>query len=265
MKSTLLFIAVLYFALGFLLYLGQRGFIYFPVRKNTDSLYTEVFENEGQQIKAAVLNLGNKKALLYFGGNAEDVDFNAASFAKLFYDHTVYLVKYRGYGGSSGTPSEAGIYSDAIHIHDVISARHDRISAMGRSLGSAVATYVAANRKVDKLVLITPFDSVQSVAQSMLPIYPMGIILKDRYDSVSRVNAISAQTLIVAAEKDRVIAMKHTRRLADAFASRAVMHVVKGADHNDISAYPDYYQVIQEFMQDHRLQRPARPLHDHDQ
>jgi pimeloyl-ACP methyl ester carboxylesterase len=119
---------------------------------------------------------------------------------------------------------------------------------MGRSLGSAVATYVASKRQIDKLVLITPFDSVQSVAQSQFPIYPMGLLLKDKHDSYSRTKNIEAKTLIVAAELDRVIKMPHTQRLLEGFDSDVEFHVIEGASHNNIGSSPRYYGILKGFL-----------------
>lgn len=248
MKSLFLSAIFIYLGTGFYLYLVQRDFIYFPVQATNSTLQQRLFKNDGHVIKASVLNRGNDKAIIYFGGNAEVVEFNAVTFSRLFSNYTVYLVNYRGYGGSTGEPTEEGIYSDALHVHEMISKEHGKVSIIGRSLGSAVATYVASKRVVHKLVLITPFDSIQNVAQSLYPIYPMSILLKDKHDSFSRVKAISAETLVIAAEQDRIIEMDHTRRLVEGFDKEVLFHVIKGAGHNDISAYPGYVGVLGDFM-----------------
>ena len=248
MKSIFLSGMLIYFGIGLYLYLEQRDFIYFPVHPTKSDLAERIFENDGHKIKASMLNIGSKKAIIYFGGNAENVEYNAESFSSLFLEYTVYLVKYRGYGGSTGKPSEDAIYSDAVHIYDVIRNDHDEVSVIGRSLGSAVATYVAAERDIHKLVLITPFDSIQSIAQSQFPIYPMGLLLKDKHDSYSRAKKIKAETLVIAAGKDRVIGMSHTKRLIEGFSSKVLFQVIEGADHNNISVAPRFYGVLGEFM-----------------
>ena len=125
---------------------------------------------------------------------------------------------------------------------------HKEISVIGRSLGSAVATYVAANRTLAKLVLITPFDSIQHIAQSQYPIYPMSLLLKDKHDSYSRANKITAQTLVIAAEKDNIIGMVHTQRLIDGFSNNVMLDVIKGANHNNISEFPHYNQILGDFL-----------------
>lgn len=248
MKNLILFIFLIYFSAGFYLYIDQRNFIYFPVASINNTFKERVFENDGHKIKASIINSGRGKAIIYFGGNAENVDNNALSFTQLFTDHTVYLVKYRGYGGSSGEPTETGIYSDALHIYDRVSQNHETVSVIGRSLGSGVATYVASKKSVDKLVLITPFDSVQSVAQARFPIYPMSVLLKDKHDSLSRVKDIHASTLVIAAARDSVIPSGHTEQLVDGFTKDIMYKVIEGVGHNDISSAPSYSRLLQGFL-----------------
>jgi len=242
-------ILVIYFAVGLLIFIKQRDFIYFSVGSIKHNFDEEIFINGNVSINVTVLNKGNKKALFYFGGNAENVDYSAFDFSTLFPDFTIFLVKYRGYAGSTGKPEEQGIYSDALTIYDKIKSEFTTISIMGRSLGSGVATYLAAKRKIEKLVLITPFDSIQNVAQEKFPIYPMSILLKDKYNSLGRVNLITAKTLIVAAENDRIIGRNHTDRLVTEFPpSQLTFEVIEGKGHNTISESKKYYGLLKEFL-----------------
>ena len=248
MKSLFLTALSLYIGFGLYIYTVQRNFIYFPVAASENRLEERIFKNDGEQIKSTVINQGNNRAIIYFGGNAENVDYNAPQFSALFNDHTLYLIKYRGYAGSTGEPTEEGLYSDALHIYDEIKKSHSQVTVMGRSLGSAVATYLASKREVQKLVLITPFDSILSVAQSQYPIYPISMILKDKHDSLSRATSISAETLVIAAENDRIIQMAHTQRLVEGFERAVHFKVIRGTGHNTISQNPDYYTTIREFL-----------------
>jgi hypothetical protein len=76
------------------------------------------------------------------------------------------------------------LFSDALAIYDRIKKDHQQIIAIGRSLGTGVAVYLAAQREIEKLVLVTPFDSLRSVAQEIYPIYPISLILKESYRSI---------------------------------------------------------------------------------
>jgi len=243
-----------YIAFGILLFINQRDLLYAPTDKLNHLFNEVIFHNEKESINVIVVNDKKAKAILYFGGNGDTVALSAFAFDRFFPEHTVYLVNYRGYGGSSGKPSEKGIYSDALTIFDQIKSKHSDISVLGRSLGSGVATYLASKREFEKLVLVTPYDSAQSMAQERFPLYPMSILLKDKYDSVSRVKDIQAKTLILIAGDDNVIPMKHTQQLIKAFLSSKVeVKIIEGVGHNTILRDDRYYHVLQKFMQSHYL------------
>ncbi len=245
----LLMLAVLYIFSGLLLYIMQRHFLYFPtaaVQHNHDELK---LSRDGVLINTTVLNKGMEQAIIYFGGNAEVVEHNAPAFSNLFQDHTVYLVNYRGYGDSAGRPQETDIYADALFIFDYLIPEHNDISVIGRSLGSGVATLLAAEREINKLVLITPFDSIQNVAKQYYPIFPISLILKDKYDSLGRVKSIKAETLIIFAEHDEVIHRNRTDRLVEAFPPAKIeVEMIRNANHNNISDHQHYHRLLSDFF-----------------
>lgn len=246
--SVLRIALFVYLGLGIYLYFMQRSFIYFPTSETITDFHTREFHNEGEVIHTLVLNEGGREAILYFGGNAETVSMNAKGFATLFKDYSVYLVNYRGYGGSTGSPSEMAIYSDALSIYDEIIKEHDSVSLIGRSLGSAVATHIASQRSVEKLALITPFDSIQRIAQEQFPMYPMELLLKDKHDSYSRAKNIQSETLIIAAQNDEVVRTDRTRRLIEGFDRLPQVQVIQGAGHNTISNTSQYVEMLDTFF-----------------
>ena len=249
MTIALMIFVIIYLAVGTLLFITQRSFLYFPTQATSHNFDEVIFSNEGESISTIVINKGREKAILYFGGNGESVAFSAPDYAEIFPSHTVYMVNYRGYGKSSGKPEEKGLYSDAQHIFDEIRRKHSNVSVIGRSLGSGVATFVASRESVDRLVLITPYDSIQNVAQKIYRIYPMSILLKDKFDSLSRVKQIKAKTLILAAENDEVIGFKHTNNLIKAFpASQITVHVIGNTGHNTLSEDSRYSELLRAFL-----------------
>jgi pimeloyl-ACP methyl ester carboxylesterase len=188
-------------------------------------------------------------AALYFGGNAEDVYFNAADFAGRLPGHSVYLVNYRGYGGSTGSPTEDALFADAVALFDALTPRHHAVDVIGRSLGSGVGVYLAANRPVRRLVLVTPFDSVLAMARRLYPVYPVDWLLKDRFDSVGHATDITASVLLLVAERDRVVPPEHAERLAAAFSQAPAEQVlIERAGHNDVTAYPNYWSRLARFL-----------------
>jgi len=251
LRYLLAMIALGYFGFGLLLFLLQRSFIYMPVGNIAHDYPVEQFASGDETIEVVVLNGGKPDAVVYFGGNAEQVVANARGFVRSMPRHAVYLVNYRGYAGSSGEPSEQGLYADALNIHDRIRGQHQSVSVIGRSLGSGVATYLAANRPVERLILVTPFDSILHIAQDQYPIYPVSLMLRDRYDSRSRVGEITAQTLIVLAERDGIIPRKYSQRLIGAFPpSQVTVRMIQDTGHNGLSASGDYYSLLSRFLEE---------------
>jgi len=238
-----------YVGMGLFLYINQRDFLYFPTPDIVTPYTQMTLQNEKVSINIIVLNEGYENAILYFGGNAESMAQSSDYIAQQFPAFTVYLMDYRGYGGSTGVPTEKGLYSDALKLYDTIKPKHDRISIGGRSLGTAIATYVAAHREVSRLALITPFDSIVNVANGRYPIYPVSFLLHDTYDSKSRVQNIRAKTFIVMAQNDRIISKERTQQLIDAFdPSQLEVTTIENRGHNDISSDKRYYKIMQDFI-----------------
>ena len=238
-----------YVLTGLLLYLNQRSLLYHPTPNFSTPFRMLLLQNESETIKGIVLNKKHKNAILYFGGNAESMARSSEEIAKQFPEFTIYLMNYRGFGGSTGEPTEKALYSDALKLYDTIQLNHKHISIGGRSLGTGVATYLAANREVSKLVLVTPYDSIVSVGQIRYPLYPIALLAEDVYDSISRVKSIKAKTLIFVAENDKVIPRESTQNLIDTFDPKQLQVIVlKNRGHIDISSDKRYYKSMQDFI-----------------
>lgn len=232
------------------LYVAQRSFIYFPTRPTVNVAAEDLrLDLDGATVQVWRLSGHSEDAIIYFGGNAEDVALNIGQFSGLWPSKAIYLVNYRGYGASSGAPSESAIAADAQAIYDYVSRAHAKIAVIGRSLGSGVATLLAATRDVKRLVLVTPFDSIARVAQSSFPVFPVSLLLKDRYDSLSRAERISAPTLILVAGRDEFIPMKSSQNLAAALdPSLTTVTVIDGAGHNSIQDFHGYTEALAQFL-----------------
>ena len=253
MRSTLFSLlavaAFVYVCFCLYLYLFQRSFIYFPTAVAEGVPADEVWiDNEQEKIRLWRLHPSRSDAIIYFGGNAEDVSYNTREFSDWFPQHAVYLVNYRGYGGSSGSPGEAAFYSDAQAVYDFVAGKHAAISLIGRSLGAAVAVHLATRREVERLVLVTPFDSLRSLASEFYPIFPTSLLLKDTYDAVGLAGRVRAPALVLVAEHDEIIPRQSSERLADALGGQRVIRFIEGTGHNTIGTSPDYGRSLREFM-----------------
>ena len=248
--SIMLVLVCVYLLIAVFLYLYQRRLIYFPVAVDPAFIADEVtVENDGVRLHGWVLNPDQPRALIYFGGNSELITHRRGFFEDVFGDYSVYLINYRGYGHSEGRPSEAALFSDALAIYDQLSHRHESISAYGRSLGSGVAVYLAAERPLAKLILLTPYDSITEIAQRLYPFLPVRLLLKDRFDSAARAGDIDEPVLIASAEFDHEVKLPHTLALKRKFTRAPLQYqMIAGAAHNNIVDFPDYREVVRNFV-----------------
>ena len=256
MKASITFYLLLgltlYGACCLLLYVAQRSFIYFPRAESSNTLAQDLRIASGDEtLQVWQLNPGASQGIIYFGGNAEDVAGNTPQFSEMFTNQTVYLVNYRGYGASSGSPSEAGLFADAKAVFDFVKPRHSGVHVIGRSLGSGIAVYLASARDVDKLVLVTPYDSLASIARSSMPLFPVSLLIKDRYDSWRLAPGLRNQTLALLAEHDEVIPRASSEKLIAAFQSDFISGVViHQANHNSIGMKAQYQAALGSFLRD---------------
>ena len=252
MKSIITILSILaigYLVMAAVLYFLQRSLLFYPVPARDGIPRKSItFNNRDISLQGWILNGDQSKALVYFGGNAEDITDNIDQLEHLFDDHTIYLINYRGYGKSEGNPTQQGLFSDAIAIYDQLRDQHASISLMGRSLGSGVAVYLASKRAIGRLYLLTPYDSIAEVAQTHYPYLPARYLIKDRFDSIVYAKKITAPTLIVTAALDQVVPVKHAQRLRDHLTQAAVTyHLMAAADHNNITSFPEYEKAIRDF------------------
>jgi pimeloyl-ACP methyl ester carboxylesterase len=234
------------------LYAAQNRLLYFPTPEAQPTGANALRIQSGDLVLKVWQLHGNlPRAVLYFGGNAEDVAAKISDFNAALPDRAVYLVHYRGYGGNPGTPSEKLLIADAQAIYDDVEARHDEVAVMGRSLGSGVAAAVAATRPVEKLILVTPYDSIANVAADHYGWAPVRWLIRDTYDSVRRMADVKARVLVIIAARDDVVRPPRSQALASAIPpERLQLQIFPQATHNDINLQPGYRESLRGFLAD---------------
>jgi hypothetical protein len=239
-------VGIAYLGLCGLLFFFQRSLIYFPQAGTGDEdAATFILPRATARVIVSTWPKNGPRALIYFGGNAEDVTRSVPGFSAGFPDRAVYLLHYRGYGGSSGRPSEAALFADALTLFDEVHANHPDVHVIGRSLGSGIAVYVASLRPVTRLVLVTPYDSLQELAALQFPYFPVRWLLLDKFESWRFAPHVIAPTLIIAAEHDEVVPRASTELLKSRFQGGiASFEVLAGTDHNTISSSPAYMRLL---------------------
>jgi pimeloyl-ACP methyl ester carboxylesterase len=244
--SILVLAAILYLGVCVVVYAFQRSLIYYPQPRSVGTPATILkLPGVDADVLVSVRPHDGPDALIYFGGNAEDVSWNLPVFSQAFPDHAIYLLHYRSYGGSSGVPSEEAIQRDAMALFDKVQADHSRIAVVGRSLGSGVAVRLASQRPASRLILITPYNSFEEIAASHFRYLPVKWLLRDKFESWRYAPRIAVPTLLIAAEHDEVIPRSSTERLFAHFAKGvASLQVIPGTGHNTISVSPLYLAMI---------------------
>ncbi len=242
--SLVALIVALYLALCAALFVFQRSLIYFPRPAAVEAADARLkLSMPDADVWVTTRACAGPRAVIYFGGNAEDVSRNLPGFAEAFPDDALYFLHYRGFGGSGGSPSEEAIAKDALALFDQVYASHPQIAVVGRSLGSGVAVRLASQRPVQQLILVTPYNSLEEIAEQHYPWLPVKWLLRDRFESGRYAAHIRVPTLLLAASDDEVIARASTERLLDSFPKGvAVLKVVPDSGHNSISERREYLQ-----------------------
>ena len=250
MQKTLTILVMLalgaYAAACLALFIMQRSLIYYPPASAAfPAPHTSTLAVPGASLKVSERPANGHGAVIYLGGNAEDVSASLPLLDAAYPDRALYLLHYRGYAGSSGKPTEEELVHDALALFDKVAPEHGDIVVVGRSLGSGVAVQLATQRPVRRLVLVTPFDSLRDLAAQQFPYFPVRWLLRDRYESWRFAPQVTAPTLILAAGQDEIIPPKSTRQLSTRFSPKvATMRVIDGVGHNTISNSPDYIKAL---------------------
>ncbi len=238
--------AIVYAAICVGLYLFQRSLIYFPTTRMlgpTQSAAT--FDRGVVSLQLTVHPRPGPGAVLYFGGNGEDVSGSLGPLMAAYPDREIVMLHYRGYGGSTGRPTEQALADDAAALFDKVHAEHPDVVVVGRSLGTGVALRLASTRPVSRLVLVTPYDSLMEIAAGQFRMFPVRLLIVDKFESWRYVPKVTAPTLILAAERDEVIPASSSERLRTRFAPGQVSYtVIARASHNTISDDPGYVRAL---------------------
>ena len=194
--------------------------------------------------------------VIYFGGNAEDVSWMLEAIGNprtsMTPQVTWLLVDYRGYGASEGSPSERALVADARHWYDhaltLPGVDPKRIFVFGRSLGSGVAVHLAATRPLAGVILVTPYDSLASVAKHYYPYLPVEWMLRHRFDSIAHAPQLELPLLCVIAERDEVIPPEHAERLFAAWAGPKRKLNLTNSGHNNTDGADHFWPAVRQFI-----------------
>jgi len=223
-KWTFILLAAGYTVLGAALFFAQRAMLYFPDRERTTPAaagFPQAQEitldtADGEHVIAwHVPPRDGKPVILYFHGNGGALPVRVDRFRKII-DAGVGLValSYRGYGGSTGSPSEAGLIADARAAYAYADARYrNRIALWGESLGTGVAVALAAEKPVTHVILDSSYSSTVDVAADLYWYFPVRLLMKDQFRSDERIRHVTAPLLMLHGEADNIIPIRYAERL----------------------------------------------------
>jgi len=198
---------------------------------------------------------GPLPALLFFHGNAGTRVNRLHNLGLLYREGLgVFIFDYRGYGGSSGSPSEQGLISDGVAAFDWLAGRAAGrpIVLFGRSLGAAVAAQVALLRPARGLIMESAFTSVPAMAKHVLPLPGISRLVRTGFDNRKALAELDLPLLFIHGEQDELVPFQMGRELFEqARSPRKVFHAVPEGRHNDtyIAAGPDYIRRVVSFLE----------------
>ena len=232
------------------LYIFQRQLLYFPdrTRPALGSLTALGVQEVKLQTADGLFLLSwylpprdGRPVIAYFHGNGGHIGYRTErlrGFAQ--YGYGVLMVEYRGYGGNPDAPSETGFRADAAAAMDFLTGcgiTPNRLVLYGESLGSGVAVALAAQNEVGALILEAPFTSVAEVAQYHYPFVPAAALVRDRFDSLSRIGEVSAPILVLHGGRDRVVPIRFGRALFAAAPEPKEFWAAENAGHENLAQF----------------------------
>ena len=225
LKSLIILVILAYGGVLALMYVFQRSLIYFPDRARTPPAAVGLSQAEEVTLSSAdgerliawyVPPQGSKPLVIYFHGNGGALNLRADRFRWLTtHGFGLLGLSYRGYGGSSGKPSEAGLLLDASAAYDFAAARYPpaRIVLWGESLGTGVAVALAAEREIGGIILDAPFTSAADIGAAAYPFVPVRWFIKDSFRSDERIGRVRAPVLVLHGEQDPIVPIRFGEKL----------------------------------------------------
>ena len=211
-------IIIAYIVVIIFVYFYQRNLLYHPSENNyqNDTIqfnHQEIFikVNDEIKLKSWIINkdLKNFKTLVFFHGNAGDLSnriYKLNELDKL--NINILLISWRGFSGNEGYPTEKNLYEDAEAAVKWLNKKkvsNSQIILYGESLGTGVAVEIASKNNFNSIILESPFTSIENSAKIYYPYLPVSFLLKDRYDSISKIKKINSPILIMHGRKDDIV------------------------------------------------------------
>lgn len=252
LKIVFCILVLFYIFFALFLFFQQRSIIYYPDNQDFYNcpyfIDYQAINHQGTRFYFKELS---ENLIVHYHGNAGSTCDR--SFLKLHLesnDHSLIFVEYAGYSNDNRQPSSQLILKDVENIVDFIEERNFKnIIVFGESIGSGPASYQVYISKVDSMILVSPFYDLKSLAQSLYPIFPASILLRENFDNKKWLKNYKGNLLIFHGKKDPTTSYKFSKKLYQLVPSLNKEYIlINEASHNDIYAFSIFYEKLLEFL-----------------
>lgn len=266
LKLLIMIVVMAYLSVVLLVYFGQSRLIYFPQQQisNTpkdiglDYTSVNIATSDGETLHGWWVPASNAKGtVLFFHGNAGNIS-HRINYLKMFEQlgYNTLLFDYRGYGQSSGVPSESGTYLDALagwrYLTEIQGIATEQIVLFGESLGGAVAAWLATREKPGMLVLASAFTSVPDMAAEIYPFLPVRWLSRFNYNTLESLQSITCPVFIAHSAEDEIVPFEQSQQLFKAAPEpKQFLFLAGGHNTGFIFKQPDWIKSLGVFMDGH--------------
>ena len=240
--NSFLILLFLYIFVIIFLFFYQRKLLYHPSENNyldetslNHNIEKKFIQSENKLVSWYFEKNSDYKTILFFHGNAGKLDNRVYKLNELSKLEINYLIiAYRGFSGNEGKPTEGGLYEDAKSAKIWLNnngVKDKDIILYGESLGTAVAVDLASKHTFAGIILESPFTSMTRLAQKYYPIFPVKIILKDKFDSINKIQKINSPLLVMHGEEDTIVPFSMGVEIFEKSNTQKSKYFIKNDDH----------------------------------
>jgi len=260
LRNIFFVILIIYLAVGVVFYFAQDALIFHAKSLSRDHKFSfdQPYEELNLSLNGQNLNIvkfkpqnPRKGIVLFFHGNAENVE-HYKKYPSFFLkdDYEIWMIDYPGFGKSTGKRTEKIIYEGALLMYNVASNElsADSIIVYGKSIGTGIASYLAANRRCSQLILEAPYYSLHSLVKHYLPVYPVNFLIKYLFPTNEYLKRVKVPITIFHGTDDQLIPYKQSKRLKKENDKINLVTIDKGK-HNDLSDFALYHSTLDSLLQ----------------
>lgn len=253
-KIVLTIFGIFYISFGVFLAVFQEGIVYYPNSQDFESCsdFSDAQKINYNGTRMYVKDTDKPIVVLYHGnaGSACDRKLYADIFSQAEYGYII--VEYAGYSNDSKKPSHELVKHDVQNVLEYINENHfSKITVVGESIGTGVASYHASIQPPDKLLLLSPLSDLADVAKTRFWFYPTSILVNNAFDNIANLSQYQNPITIIHGNNDNIIPHKLGQKLYESLKTKKEFITIEGAGHNDLFVYPETYTAVTNFLKPH--------------